>query len=220
MGERKRGGWQVPLLCWMLLMAFTLPLRAESTPEAMLQQMTDSVLAEIRKDPGRLTDIAQVRALADRHVLPHIDFGAVAQWVLGKHWRSANHQQRVRFVEEFREMLLNTYLRTVNSYSDNVIRIIPPRAPPRSGRAVVDAEIEQPGGPPVHLSFRLHNPGDAWLVYDISVEGVSLVASHRSSFSREISEQGLDGLIMRMEKMNATGGSEAAVGKVPAQPSR
>lgn len=211
--------WKFSLLFWALLMAISLPLQAESTPEAMLQEMTDQVLAEIRKEPGRLSDIAEVRALADRYVLPHIDFAAVAQWVLGKHWRLASPEQRVHFQEEFRELLLNTYLRTVNNYSENVIRIIPSRAQPQSGRATVDAEIELPGNSPVHLNFRLHNPGSGWLVYDISVEGVSLVASHRSGFSREISEQGLDGLIARLKEMNASGGSGAGDDKVSAKPS-
>jgi phospholipid transport system substrate-binding protein len=202
------------VLFWALLMTISLPSQAEVGPEAMLQEMTDQVLAEIRKDPGRLRDIAQVRALADRYVVPHIDFVAVAQWVLGRHWRLANEQQRARFVEQFREMLLNTYLRTVNDYRENVIRIIPSRAPPQSSRAVVNAEVEQPGGPSVHLGFRLHNHGNGWLIYDISVEGISLVASHRSGFSREISERGLDGLIARLEKINSSGDA-----KVAAQPS-
>ena len=218
MDQRRLQQWRVLLLFWALLMAISMPLRSESGPEAMLQEMVDQVLVELRKEPGRLNDIAQVRALADRYVLPHIDFGAVAQWVLGKHWRLADQQQRVRFVEQFRELLLNSYLRTVTNYRENAIRIIPSRAAPQSGRAVVDAEVEQPGGPPVHLNFRLHNPGTGWLIYDISVEGISLVASHRSGFSREISEQGLDGLIARLEKMNKPGAGGATDGKVTAQP--
>jgi phospholipid transport system substrate-binding protein len=166
--------WHVYVLFWALLMTISLPSQAEVGPEAMLQEMTDQVLAEIRKD----------------------------------------QQQRARFVEQFREMLLNTYLRTVNDYRENVIRIIPSRAPPQSSRAVVNAEVEQPGGPSVHLGFRLHNHGNGWLIYDISVEGISLVASHRSGFSREISERGLDGLIARLEKINSSGDA-----KVAAQPS-
>lgn len=202
----------LPLL-FALSMAISQPLQADSGPEAMLQEMTEQVLTEIRKDPGRLGDIAQVRALAERYVLPHIDFGAVAQWVLGKHWRHASQQQRTRFVDAFRGMLLNTYLRTVTNYRENVIRFMPSRASSHPGRAVVDVEVEQPGGPPVLLNFRLHNPGSGWLIYDISVEGVSLVASHRSGFSREISEQGLDGLIARLEKMNASGESGSVAGR-------
>jgi phospholipid transport system substrate-binding protein len=200
-------------------MAVSLPLRAETGPEAVLQNMTEQVLAEIRKDPSRLGDITQVRALADRYVLPHIDFSAAAQWALGKHWRDANQRQRARFVGAFREQLLNTYLRTVNNYRENVIRFMPSRASSQPGRAVVDAEIELSGGPPVQLSFRLHHPGNDWLIYDISVEGVSLIASHRSGFSREIREQGLDGLIVRLERMSAAGESAASSAALPVQSS-
>jgi phospholipid transport system substrate-binding protein len=217
MGNYRQHPWHLFLFFCVLSMAFSMPLRAGSGPEAMLQEMTDQVLAEVRKDPGRLGDIAHVRALADRYVLPRIDFGAVAQWVLGKHWRHASQQQRSRFVDAFREQLLNTYLRTVTNYRENIIRFMPTRASSHPGRAVVDVEVEQPGRPPVQLNFRLHNPGSGWLIYDISVEGISLVASHRSGFSREIREQGLDGLIARLEKMNASGETEASTAGLPVQ---
>ncbi len=207
--------WHSFLLFCVLSMAVSLPVQAYPGPEAMLQNMTDHVLAEIRKDPGMLEDIAKVRVLVNRHVLPHIDFTAVAQWALGKHWRDADAEQRARFVDAFRGVLLNTYLRTVSSYHENKIRFLSGGRAQRPDRAVVDAEVEQPGGPPVHLNFRLHNPGEGWLIYDISVEGISLVASHRSGFYREIREQGLDGLITRLEKMNESGAAAEEVAGLP-----
>ncbi len=218
MERRKQQYLRLLVLCWLSLIG--LRVLAEPGPDTLLREVTDNVLAEIRKDPEQLKDIARVRALTERYILPHVDFQAAAQWVLGKYWRTASGEQRVRFVEEFRQLLLNTYVRSISNYHDNRISIAPARGDQASGRTEVDAEIERPGGPPVHLGFRLHRRGGDWLVYDISVEGVSLVATHRSSFSKVIHEQGIDSLIDDLVSLNASnagdeGGGEAAAGSAP-----
>jgi phospholipid transport system substrate-binding protein len=187
---------------WLSLLACTVQ-AGQPDPRAMLQDMTDQVLAEIHRDPQQLEDVGQVRRLAEQYVLPHVDFRAAAQWVLGKYWRSATEQQREQFVTQFRTLLLNTYLRSIANYHENAIRILPLRVPPHNGRAQVDAEVEQSAGPPVHVSFRVHEVNGKWLIYDMSVDGISLVATHRSTFAREISEQGLAGLIARLTRLNS-----------------
>ncbi len=199
-----RAGRVSAMVCCAFLLALgsRLVTAAQQDPRAMLQEMTDRVLAEIHRDPALLQDGRRLRDLADRYILPHIDFNAASQWVLGRYWRTATDRQRSRFVEEFRALLLKTYLRSINKYHDNAIHILPSRGP-HGDRAEVDAEVEQPGGPPIRLGFRLHLQSGDWLIYDISVDGISLVATNRSAFSREIREQGLDGLIARLAKMNA-----------------
>jgi phospholipid transport system substrate-binding protein len=217
-----RAGWLPAIWCCVFWLALSgrSALAGQPDPRAMLQEMTDRVLAEIRQDPTLVQDDARVRALADRYILPHIDFNASSQWVLGKYWRTATEQQRNRFVQEFRALLLNTYLRSINKYSDNVIHILPSRATPQDDRAEVEAEVEQPGGLPIHVSFRLHLQSGAWLIYDISVEGISLVTTNRSAFAREISVQGLDALIVRLAKMNAAEPAAPTRVAAPATPAR
>jgi len=209
--------FSITLLLWLLTVCGA-PVLADPGPHVLLHEMTDSVLAEIRKDPARLEDVDFVRALADRFIMPHVDFRAAAQWALGKYWRTASAQQRERFVAQFRQLLLNTYLRSISNYREQEIRINPAHGQLERGRAQVDTEIERPGGPPVHVNFRLHRPGSDWLIYDISVEGVSLVATHRSSFAKEIDNSGLDSLIDRLASLNADKAAGNATGESPARP--
>jgi len=210
--------WIAGLSACMVLASTVAQAAAEPGPREMIQQVTDELLAEIHRDPDQLRDVSAVRALTERYILPHIDFRAASQWVLGKHWRMASPQQRNDFEREFRTLLLHTYLRAISNYQDNRITIMPAHGELERGRAEVDAEIGRPDGPPVHLSFRLHHAGAEWLVFDIVVEGVSLVTTHRSTFSREITEQGLDNLIRRLAVQNAGGDSAAAsVDLAPAQ---
>jgi hypothetical protein len=95
-----------------LLLAVLHPVQAGQTdPQQVLQEITDRLIEEIHRDPQRLQNVGQVRLLAERYILPHIDFQAAGKLALGKHWRTASEQQRKRFVEEFRALLLHTYLR-------------------------------------------------------------------------------------------------------------
>jgi phospholipid transport system substrate-binding protein len=82
------------------------------------------------------------------------------------------------------------------------------RGKQQAERATVNAEVEQPDGPVVHVSFRMHNVASNWLIYDVSVEGISLVTTHRSSFSQQIHNSGMDGLITSLRSMNASRAAE------------
>jgi phospholipid transport system substrate-binding protein len=200
---RPSPGQLLPWLFACCLLGMPLQLRADPGPVELLQSVTDQVLEIVRKDPDILGDQARLRGVANELILPHIDFVTLSRWVLGKHWRRATPDQRNRFILQFREMLLNSYLRSVTGYRDNTIQFLPPRPGQPDGRALVDAEISQPGGPPLHAAFRMHRVEARWLIYDVAVEGISLVASHRSSFSREISNNGITGLLDRLEETNA-----------------
>ena len=173
-------------------------------PADLLQAMTDRVLEEIRANPALLEDDERAQELAEKLILPNIDFRVASRWVLGKHWRSASASQRNAFVREFRALLVNTYLRSLNRYRDNTIRVLGARPGQPDGRALVDAEVVQANGPLVNVQFRLHRKENDWLIYDIVVEGISLVATHRSGFSSEIREKGLDSLIAHLVVMNAS----------------
>jgi phospholipid transport system substrate-binding protein len=179
-------------------------------PAEMLSAMTERVLLEIRNDPEMLNDEPRTRSLAEKLILPNIDFRAASQWVLGKHWRTASPAQRESFTAEFRALLVNTYLRSLKRYRDNTVRILAARPGQPNGRAVVDAEVEQADGPLIKVIFRLHQPRQTWLVYDIVIEGISLVATRRTEFSSEIRNKGLDSLIAQLALLNA-GEATAAV---------
>ena len=206
------------VLIGMLLLAGSPVVQAEPGPDVLLREVTDEVLAEIRKDPEQLKDVARVRALTERFILPHIDFQVAAQWVLGKYWRTASGQQRMRFAEEFRQLLRTptcdrsaTTARTGSALRRRVVHLRRAawRSKPRSSSRA---------GPPVHPGFRLHRSESDWLVYDISVEGISLVATHRSSFAKEIHDKGLDSLIDRLASMNADTANDKTGNAAPPRP--
>ena len=195
------------------------PVMAEKTPVEVLQGMSDQVLDIINKDPSILDDKVRLRSIADQVVIPNIDFIALSQSVLGITWRRATPHQREVFEREFRALLMNTYLNSISraDYHGQSIKYLPLRTPPTGDRAEVDAEIEQPNGPLIHATFRMYRrDGGDWKVYDVVVEGVSLVITQRSSFSSIISDKGLDGLIAMLEERNNKRIDQAETEEAPA----
>jgi phospholipid transport system substrate-binding protein len=193
-------------LAWLVaagtMIGVVAPAHADPGPVAVLEEMTQHVTDVVRRDTSILNDPVRLRALAMEGLLPYVDFEALSRWVLGKHWRTATPAQRDAFMAEFREMLFLNYLRKVNAYRETAVRFLPLRSVPQDGRVEVQAEVEPEGAPVVNVLFRMHRVNDHWLIYDVTVEGISLVATHRSGFSQEISRNGLDGLIARLAEMN------------------
>ena len=195
-----------------VLLFFTTPAVATPAqgPLEVLQSMTDTLVEIAREDPEVVHDIPRLREIAYDVVLTNVDFEGLSRWVLGKYWRAATPQQREAFMTEFREMLLGSYLRSVSSYEENAVRFMPLRDNPHKDRVIVNAEVDRPNGPTVDVAFRMRQVGEQWLIYDVAVEGISLVATHRTSFSREIRSSGMDSLIARLRVQNIRNGEEEA----------
>ena len=191
------------VLCTALLLGAGLATAGEPGPVELLQDRQDTVLAIVEQDPDVLEDTKRLREIADEYLLPHVDFMTLSRWVMGKHWRTATPQQRQAFANEFRDLLLNNYLRSVTEYRDYSIKFIPLRDLDEKTKVVVHGLVDQPGGPPVHVNFRMHRNTDRWLIYDIVVEGVSLATTHRSMFSQQIRDIGIEGVIAELESRNA-----------------
>jgi phospholipid transport system substrate-binding protein len=198
--RRRRIAWVLSALCALLPL---LAMAANPSPLQLVKDTTSRLLAAVReqksdidRDEGRLyTLIADI-------ALPHFDFNRMSKWTLGHYWRSATPQQRERFVAQFRQLLLRTYGHTLMEYRDTKIRYLPLLAAPDAQRVTVRCEAEQAGGNPIQLAYAMYLTGDGWKVYDVQVEGVSLVTNYRSSFAAIIQHQGMDGLIRQLAEKN------------------
>jgi phospholipid transport system substrate-binding protein len=175
----------------------------DSAPEQLIKITADEVLeiiksraAEFKQDPARLY------VMVDEKVLPHFDFDRMTDLALGRYKVKVNKQQKPKLVNEFRQLLVRTYGKALLEYNDQVIKYLPMRGSLEKGDVSIRTEIEQKGGFPIPLNYEVYQKGDAWKVYDISVDGVSLVSNYRSTFSRKIKEAGVDGLIKSLQDRN------------------
>jgi phospholipid transport system substrate-binding protein len=190
---------------------------AELAPDQMIQGVTDRVLQRLKAEKSELDAhpdrvYAFANELADEFILPHYDFEGMSRWILGRNWRSANDEQRVRFQDEFRHMLINTYATALLSYSDQEIVFLPYRPDPKDEqRALVRAEFRPAGSPAIPIVYSLHRAGDGWKVYDVAIDGISLVTTYRSGYATEIRNHGMDGLLQKMADKNRSQATAQAV---------
>lgn len=150
---------------------------------------------EIKKNPDHLCE------LVSTIVLPYFDFERMSMWVLGKNWREATPDQRTRFVEQFRRLLVRTYGTALSEYADEEIIYLPLIDDSKEGKVTVRTEIEQAGST-IPIAYSMYNGEDGWKVYDVVISGVSLVTNYRSTFGTIIRDKGMDSLIQQMSDRN------------------
>lgn len=196
----------VIVLAWLLLPLTALGSTSTADPQALVRDTTDQVLAILRSDSERIkTDPAYLYSVVEQIVLPHFDFEEMTRLAVGKYWREVKPSQRDPLVEEFKTLLVRTYSKALQQYSDQQVEFLPMRGDPADNDVTVRTQIEQPGGFPIPVYYSLHREDDTWKVYDVIIDNVSLVTNYRSSFSQKIRQDGIDGLLEQLRSRNRSG---------------
>lgn len=168
----------------------------QDATERMLQALADNA-TQLEEDPrtiyGLVTDI----------LMPNFDFDKMSKLALGKNWRKADESQRIRFTEEFRLLLIRTYSTAMLEYTDEEIRFLPFHGDVNKKKVKVAMEILQSGGPSIPMAFSMYlNKEEAWKIYDVKIDGISLVTNYRSTFATRIRNDGMDKLINSLAVKN------------------
>jgi phospholipid transport system substrate-binding protein len=189
-------------------------------PDQLVQKITDEVLAAIKSDKQLASgDRQKAVKLAEEKVLPYVDFEQATRLAVGRAWREATPEQKKRLVTEFRNMLVRTYSNAISTYEGQTLKVLPSRGKADPEDTTVRTQFMRAGGQPLPIDFAMRKTDQGWKVYDIVVDGVSLVLTYRSEFDAIVKQKGIDGLIQALANKNipaaAVGGS-AAGGEKPA----
>ncbi len=177
---------------------------ADETPDALVKRTSEDVLTIVKGDKDiQAGNQQKIFALAEEKILPNFNFDRISRLVLGKNWTKASPEQKSAFQTEFRTLLLRTYATALSKYKNQVIEYKPLRLADGANTATVKTVILQPGGQPVAVDYTLEKQTDAWKVYDIVIEGVSLVTNYRGQFTQEIRQNGLDSLTKKLAEKNS-----------------
>jgi phospholipid transport system substrate-binding protein len=187
-------------LCLIVLLLTPISHAHRPSAQEAIQSVSESILAHIQSHRAQY----QSNPEAYRHYLletlgPVLDTPTMALWVAGRRaWQTASDAERLRFQELFRDQMIRSYGGSLLSYATSTIVFPPMRAPQEeSQRVEVRAQVRKEGQEPVALSFRLIWTEDRWKIYDISIEGVSLLKGFQSQF-HDTAQQGLAALIQRL----------------------
>lgn len=174
-------------------------------PQALVKDASDRMLQALKDNEDKIEEDPKiVYGLVDDILLPNFDFAKMSKLALGKNWRKASPEQRERFIEEFRLLLVRTYTTAMLEYSDEEIVFLPFRDNLAKKKVKVRMEILQAGGPSIPMALSMYsNKQDAWKVYDVKIDGISLVTNYRSTFATEIRKGGVALLIDNLAARNA-----------------
>ena len=175
-----------------------------ATPDEMIKKTADEVLAIIKKDKDiQAGDKKKIKDLIESKLLPQFDFTRMTRLAVGRFWSQATPAQQQELANEFRSLLVRTYSASLASYKDQTIDYKPLKTSPGETDVVVKTSILQPGGRAIPIDYTVTKTASGWKIYDITVDGVSLVVNYRSSFANEIRDGGIPKLIGTLRDKNS-----------------
>lgn len=177
--------------------------QAQLAPDALAKSVTDDVLTVIRADKDiQSGNQKKLLELVDAKVLPHFNFTHMTQLAMGRNWRAANPEQQKKLVAEFRTLLVRTYTTAFTQYKNQTVEYKPVRMAAGDTDVVVQSLIKQNSGQPIAVDYSMEKIESGWKVYNMKIEGISLVENYRNTFNTEIQKNGVDGLIATLADKN------------------
>ncbi len=177
---------------------------AQTSPDELVRKNTNEILAAIKADKDLAAgNQKKIEKLADEKVIPYFNFARMTQLAVGRNWRDAAEAQKKSLTDEFRTLLVRTYSTSLTQFRNQTIDVKPTKMSAGDAEVVVKTQVNQPGGQPIPIDYSMEKSGDTWKVYDVLIDGVSLVTNYRSSFNTEIQKSGIDGLIKSLAERNA-----------------
>jgi len=186
----------------LLLLTSTAAIAVSTGPVDLVRATTERVVVELAQAPEIRSDSDRLIQLVEEHILPSIDFTRFSRLTLGKHWLEASDKQRMRFTDEFRGLLVRTYSTALAEYSGQAITYTHLKTTSAGNRSKVRTRFRQSASGSVSVDYSLYKTSGGWKIYDVKIEGISLVVNYRSSFAQAIRSHGLDGLIEHLATRN------------------
>ena len=186
-----------------LLSSFAMAATTIEDPQTIVRQTGDRVLSEVTSRKAELEARPElIYPLVESTVVPHFDFRKMSQSALGQFWRKATDVQKEALTNEFRQLLVRTYASALLGYSGQQIQYLPVQYRQGDNRVMVPTRIASGGAPPIPVNYRLTLNDETWMVYDVIIDGVSLITNYRSQFATEVRRGGIDGLISSLADKN------------------
>lgn len=192
----------------VLLALLLIPVTGYSEPSApneLIVRATEKIIDLLKTNREVYAkDHDKLYAMVYEHIVPNFDFRMISKLVLARYWKQATAEQRVQFAERFRDQLVRTYATALLKYKDEQFIFLPFSAKSGAKRVIVKTEFHRSdGGPNVSVNYRLYSGKSGWKVYDLMIEGVSLVSNYRTVYAEKIKKEGIDALIASLVHTDA-----------------
>lgn len=198
------------LLIGLLAFASSTYAAKQLAPDALLKVTTYQLIEALKTSHPKFRNNPQlVQNIVQQYLMPHMDFVAASRWVLGKYWRGSSHEQKIQFIKQFRQLLTRFYSTALAGYlldheiNHNIITLYPLRANPKDDDVTVHSTVNPPGAKnPLPVNYHMHKTRKGWKIYDVSIEGISMITTYRNNFAAELRNLGVSGVIASLKERN------------------
>lgn len=169
------------------------------TPMETIREGTEEVLSILKNPQLKGPEHTEIRRQKIWDIISHyFDFKEMAKRSLGRHWRKLTEEQREEFVDLFSYLLQHSYIGKIDKYTNE--KVVYDKEIIQGKYATVKTTILSKNDVQIPVNYRLKKKGDKWMVYDVSVEGVSLVNNYRAQFNSVIVSKSYEALVERLKK--------------------
>src|SRR5258706_6163763 len=199
-------------LALLLAVAAPVAVAQVSAPDVLLKGVTADVIAIIRQDKDIQAGVpAKVAEVVETRILPLFDFARMTQLAVARNWNAATPEQQKSLTIEFRTLLVRTYSTALSNYRDQGIDFKPLRSAPGDTEVTVKSVVKQAGTDALSMDYDMEKRADGWKVYDIKIDGISLITTYRETFANKVREGGVEGLIKSLADKNRQGDARVRV---------
>ncbi|KTD07090.1 MlaC/ttg2D family ABC transporter substrate-binding protein [Legionella jamestowniensis] len=191
------------------ILSLTQLLWAQSSPLPMLEHTANQIIDTLKDNKANLKNNPRIiHQAVQRYLLPNVDVSGMSRSVLGRQaWNKATPSERQQFAQEFTQLVIRTYATPLAEYTDEKIKFLPIRGSLENRFLRVNSVIIRSNGQNIPLSYSLVSKNGNWKIYDLSVEGVSLLQSFRSQFAEALRNSSMQEII---RQLRAQPGKKAA----------
>lgn len=180
-------------LMMAVALSFTSASLAASSPTDDVRTSVDAILVILQN--GEL-DVQQKRADISKIITKRFDFRAMSQRTLATNWKKTSDEEKKQFTALFSQLIESSYVGKIEAYTNEKVEY--PGEKVKGKKAVVETLILTSSAD-IPVNYKLYQKGDQWLVYDVIIEGISLISNYRSSYQEIMKDEGFDGLLNKMQ---------------------
>jgi len=181
------------------------------SPKVLLEKVASKMIDALNDNRDKIKGNPQLtEELIEKILLPDIDFITASKYVLGPSWNTATKEQKIAFIKTFRTLLLrfyssalSEYLNTHDEKLDKSLMTFQDPGKIDGNQVTLRSDVKPKTGKPVPIIYQMIKTNRGWKVFDVSVEGISVITTYKTSFASEIQAKGLDALIESLKERNA-----------------
>jgi phospholipid transport system substrate-binding protein len=167
---------------------------AESSALDAVRTSVEAILDILKK--GDALDKDSRRSAMETIIDKRFDFRAMSQRTLATNWKKATDAEKQEFTDLFKQLIQSSYVGKLEAYTNETVEYVAEKA---KGRKAVVETLIKTASADIPLNYKLYSKDGDWLVYDVIIEGVSLISNYRSSYQTIVKQEGFDGLMAKMK---------------------